>query len=123
MKLTIKRAQRKLDKLWRTKDKESARCEMCETLPVDERVRYSQLHPHHVIGKRNKMLRWDLRNRCWLCPTHHTLGNLSAHNDPIWFLGWFKRHRKKDYNYLLKKRNEILRIGIEDYKLMINDLQ
>lgn len=91
-----------LDKLWRSVGKEGAVCEICETLPVSERVNYTQLHPHHIIGRVNKLFRWDLRNRIWLCPTHHTFGVQSAHNDQMWFERWMKKHRLSDWKYLEK---------------------
>ena len=61
-------------------------------------------NPHHIIGKRNLTLRHDLRNGCLLCSHHHTLGRESAHQDPLWFLEWLMKHRRKDYNYLMLKR-------------------
>lgn len=128
MKLTIKGAQRKLDKLWRTIGKESAKCEVCETLATGK-VNYNQLHPHHIIGRRNKRLRWELRNRVWLCPTHHTLGKQCAeYNQLGWFWdksgdsGWMGTYRKADKRYLEKVRNEIVKWKLPDYVKLIEEL-
>lgn len=120
---TIKSAQRKLDNLWSTVGREDAYCEVCDTLPVEERINYSQLHPHHVIGKKNKTLKWDFRNRCWLCPSHHTLSNMSAHNDPKWFLDWFAENRPEDWEYILEKKNIITKRKLPDYISLIEELK
>ena len=45
--------------------------------------------PHHIVGRKNLVLRHDLRNGINLCYTHHVGGNKSAHNDPLWFIVWF----------------------------------
>lgn len=81
-----------------------------------------KLNPHHVIGRRNLRLRWDLRNRCWLCYTHHVGGSISAHNDPVWFLGWFKQNRPGDYKYLQEVKNEIVKRSLEDYEELYGDI-
>jgi len=99
-----------LDKLWRSIGKENAVCEVCATLPPKERSSYKKLDAHHIIGRGNRLLRWDLRNRCWLCSTHHTFGNPCAEKNQFgWFWGaeddWMGTHRPKDKSYLeeLKK--------------------
>ena len=100
----------KADKKWRTQGKENAKCEVCEFLRTN--FNYTQLHPHHVVGRKNKRLRWELKNRCWLCPTHHTLGNQSAHNDSKWFEEIFCQFRKDDWNYCQKAKKEIVKCNI-----------
>lgn len=94
-----KKLKNKCDKLWSEIIRSQGRCEVCGTLKAN--------FPHHVIGRRNFMLRWDIRNGCLLCANHHTAGKFSAHNDPVWFMDWFEHHRKDDYEYLLKKKNKI----------------
>jgi len=119
---TLKTYQNKADKIWRTKGKEGATCEVCNTLPKEERVNYTQLHPHHIEGRKNKTLKWDLRNRCWLCPTHHNLGRISAENSPLWFDDWLKEHRAEDRKYLKEKRIEISKFKIKDMEEIIEEL-
>lgn len=100
---------KKLMTLWGSIGREGARCEVCETLPVSERYNYSQLHAHHIIGRGHKATRWDLRNRIFLCPNHHTLGdpmNCAEFNIGGWFLNWdndndwMGQHRIEDKEYL-----------------------
>ena len=105
-----------LDKLWRKVGKEDAVCEICATLPINERVNYTQLHPHHIIGRGHKATRWDIRNRIWVCASHHTMGsqkNCVEYNLGGWFWGreddWLGKHRPEDREYLEKKKNETKR--------------
>ena len=109
--MTKQALKNKLDKLWKMRG--AGECEVCQTLPLADRVNYTQLHPHHIIGRRNKLLRWDIRNRIWLCPTHHTLGGNeinAQNNDGGWFLNWksdddwMGKHRKADKEYLREKK-------------------
>lgn len=122
-KVTLKGLQKKADDLWSTVGKEKARCEVCETLPENERVNYSQLHSHHIEGRKNKTLRWNLRNRCWLCPTHHTLGKPCAQDHPLWFTEWLKKHRADDYKFLMVAKNIISHYKIEDMQAIIKQLE
>ena len=64
-------------------------------------------NPHHVIGRDNHAVRWDIRNGCLLCPGCHTMNNGSAHKDPQDFMIWFGNRRPDDYEYLLKQKNII----------------
>ena len=116
-----KKLENKLDKLWRSVGKEEAVCEICTTLPREERVNYTQLHPHHIIGRGQKITRWDLRNRVWVCPSHHTMGipnNCVEFNLAGWFWGadddWLGKHRPDDKVYLEERKNETKRWTLEE---------
>ena len=104
MKTKRQKLESKLDKIWRTVGKEHAHCEICATLDPQDRVNYTQLHPHHIVGRQNKLLRWDIKNRIWLCSSHHVFGKDSVHNNPLWFTEWLKENRPKIYKYLQEKR-------------------
>lgn len=102
-----------LDRLWRTVGKETAVCEICATLPPNKRKNYTKLDPHHIIGRTNKLTRWDLDNRLWVCSSHHTLGMWSEtvqDNSGGWFLNWesdndwMGQHRKESKDHLKKLR-------------------
>ena len=101
--------ENKLDDLWRHKGKDVATCEICATLPAYQRINYTQLHPHHIIGRKAKITKWDLRNRLWACPYHHTFGpatDIVQDNLGGWFLNWdsdndwMGQHRPEDKEYL-----------------------
>ena len=112
-KTSRKRLEDDLDVLWRSVGKENAFCAVCATLPKEEQVNYSKLDAHHIIGRGNHLTRWDLKNRCFLCSSHHTFGKKQAEkNQGGWFLvwdedynkDWMGTYRKSDKLYLLEKR-------------------
>lgn len=111
MKQTKTKIAKKLDYLWGHMGKEKAKCEICQTLWVKDRINYTQLHPHHIVGRTHKATRWDLRNRLWCCPYHHTLGpatKIVQDNLGGWFLNWeydddwMGQHRLEDKRHLEK---------------------
>ena len=48
----------------------------------DCNIHYTQLHPHHLYSRRYVTMRYNLDAGICLCPSHHTMGGLSAHHDP-----------------------------------------
>ena len=72
----------KLDQLFRTVGKPQI-CELCTYFGKQQNS--PGLVAHHFIGRANKRLRWDTRNRVWLCVNHHTAESFSAHKSPEWF--------------------------------------
>jgi len=75
---------------------------------------------HHIIGRRNLNVRWDLDNGVCLCTAHHIWGKHSAHENPLFFIEimldlrgkiWYNRLKKKaDKPYKRKSYNKIFRI-------------
>ena len=101
----------RMDKKWSLIIRSLGRCEVC-----GKDGDCCQLHPHHVIGRKNLDTRWDLRNGVCLCATHHTLGKQSAHEQPLWFKDWLKEHRAEDYIYLNEfKKKKSKSFSIQDY--------
>ncbi len=98
---TIKSLKKKLDILWAglVKLRAGGKCEICG--------KTTNLNSHHIVSRHNLIFRWDLRCGCCLCVGHHKFANESAHLDPIWFIGWVKENREKDYEYLLANRNKL----------------
>ena len=94
-----KQQKKKLDSLWSTRIRSKGRCEVCG--------KDGYLNAHHIVGRRNRALRWDLRNGVCLCPGCHTFKTESAHQDLIWFNDWLKNNKAEDIDYLREKKNEI----------------
>ena len=44
------------------------------------------LNAHHIIGRSNFNVRWDVNNGVALCVKHHVFSIWSAHKNPFWFL-------------------------------------
>jgi len=106
-----KTVKNRLDKKWSLKVREVGEC------AINNKDCSQQLHPHHIIGRRNTDTRWDLKNGICLCAIHHTLGKQSAHEDPLWFKEWLDENEPERMEYLNKKRKEPLHgtYSVEDY--------
>ena len=55
------------------------------------------LHAHHIIGRGNKRLRWDLRNSCVLCYQCHFHW---AETNPLAFADWIRKVRPTDCDHI-----------------------
>lgn len=92
---------KKLDIAWSeaVKIKAGHKCEVCG--------KEDGLNSHHIVGRRNRTVRWDTRNGVCLCVSHHKFGVQSAHEDPLWFREWLEENRWEDYSYLYSIKNDI----------------
>lgn len=118
---------KKLDKQWSTLVKVRAKykCEVC-----GKNGNQCRLNSHHIIGRTNRMTRWDLKNGCCLCTQHHKFGKQSAHEDAPWFDEWLQKYRKEDYDYVNSIKNTIKKWKpsdkedlIEEYKIKIKEYE
>jgi hypothetical protein len=114
--VTKTKLRNKADTLWSEIIKSTGYCEKCGRTNV-------QLHPHHVIGRRNLILRWDLWNGICLCSGCHTMGIGSAHQDSLGFLEWYKNKYPDRYEYLREKKNFYCKRTLKDYEGLIKDLK
>lgn len=99
--ISKKGLKKKLDGLWSELVKQEAgnKCEVCS--------KKEYLNSHHIVGRRNLRLRWELYNGVCLCPGCHTFKRDSAHQNPIWFDEWLRDNRAEDYKLVKKTMNEI----------------
>jgi len=99
----VKITTKTLDGLWRQAVKKLAgdKCEKCGS------TRY--LNAHHVFGRRNYAVRWEINNGVALCAKHHTFSNeFSAHQTSTRFKDWIENKRgKKWYQDLNKQANTV----------------
>jgi hypothetical protein len=101
----------KLDKLWR--EAIHSRDKFCQVCHQTE----SRLNAHHVIGRRNQNLRWELQNGILLCAGCHTFKTTSAHQDPLWFSEWFQQEYPERYEYITSNRVNLgLKYGFDYWK-------
>jgi hypothetical protein len=93
--------KRKLDKLWSEKVREKGRCEV-------DGCNSKTLHAHHVFGRRNYGVRWDLDNGVCLCAGHHKFySHFSAHETPTIFTEWLIKTKGKEFlDRLTEKAND-----------------
>lgn len=111
MKIKKKTVKNRLDKLWSKMIRDCDKCAICGVTSFEK-----QLHPHHIIGRMRLRTRWDIKNGICLCASHHTLGKLSAHADPLWFNNWLIENKPEDFQYLMDVKREPLEpMSVEDY--------
>jgi hypothetical protein len=82
-----------------------------------------KLNSHHIVGKRNFTLRWDLRNGICVSSSKHTLARQSLHQDPEWARQWLLENRKEDFEYLESKKNMITKRTHSDKKELLKELR
>jgi len=114
--LTKSQLAKKLDDAWSLACKKKAgwKCEVCGAR--------KSLNSHHIVGRRNRTLRWDLRNGVCLCVSHHKFGLESAHEDPLWFKEWLEDKRWEDYAHLYQIKNQIKKWTLEDMQEQLDEL-
>jgi hypothetical protein len=79
---------------------------------------------HHVEGKQSYNLRWLVINGTPLCPTCHTMGRNSAHQDRTIFLSRIIGLRGQEwYDRLLKIKGEKKKWDIAEMKKKKEELQ
>lgn len=104
---TIKSLKNKADRKWAESVKRNAkgRCERCG--------KYEGVQSHHVVGRQNHALRFDVRNGVALCWYDHYV---FAHQHPLDFAEWFREHRPADYAYVMDPENrKPVKRTIQDY--------
>lgn len=84
---------KKLDALISKIIKADGRCEMCGKKDV-------VLNCAHIYSRRNKAVRWDLRNVLALCVRCH----FYTHQNPLEFVAWLKK--RFGLKYLLELEKE-----------------
>ncbi len=118
---TIRRKLRdQLDKLWAEIIKQRAgnRCEYKDCSKT------TYLNSHHIFGRSNLSVRWNLNNGACLCPGHHLFNNYSAHKAPIWFIEWLKEKRGIEwYEDLIVKANTVKKWTIPEMEALVKEFK
>ena len=82
-----------------------------------------KLNSHHIVGRRNHTLRWDLRNGVCVSSGKHTLERQSIHQDPEWFREWLKENRPEDFEYIETNKNKIVKRTNADRRELLKELK
>lgn len=109
-----KTLRNKLDKAWSRNILSKGKCEVCS--------KKESLNAHHIVGRRNLTLRWDLRNGVCLCAGCHTFRTLSAHQNPEWFHFWLEENRWEDLAYINCVMYEIKKWTLEEMQDKLEEL-
>lgn len=106
----------KLDKAWGSVIRERASncCEVCKGR--------GYINAHHVVGRRNLRLRWELYNGVALCAGCHTFKLDSAHQNPEWFHYWLEDNRGEDLQSVNDTMSEIKKWSIGELQDRLEEL-
>jgi predicted restriction endonuclease len=112
-----KTLRNKLDKAWSQLVKQQAgnKCEVCG--------KTEHLNSHHIVGRRNLRLRWELYNGVCLCPGDHTFKTNSFHQNPVWADEWLRENRGQDLKLIRSTMNEIQKWTVEDMQDKLEELE
>ena len=119
-KASKKTLKKKCDDLWRDLIRKTY-CEYCN--PDNKPSTHRKFDSHHIIGRGNNSTRHDLRNGINLCYSCHKGSKNSVEQDPQRFMNWMEIKRGEDYDYLLIKKQEEVKLTIEFYQDTLRRLQ
>jgi hypothetical protein len=114
--LTKSQLSKKLDDAWSLAVKVRAgyKCEVCGKIDT--------LNSHHIVGRRNRATRWDVKNGVCCCVRHHKFGVESFHEDPLWAKEWLEDKRWEDYAYLYQVKNQIKKWTLDEMQDQLDKL-
>jgi hypothetical protein len=115
--ISKKGLKKKLDELWSELVKREAgnKCEVCG--------KTEYLNSHHIVGRRNLRLRWELYNGVCLCAGCHTFKTNSFHQNPIWADEWLRENRSEDYRLVKQTMNEIKKWTMDEMMELREDFE
>jgi predicted restriction endonuclease len=96
-KIGKKALAKRLMEEWSLKVKELAnfKCEKCGSTEY--------LNSHHIFGRKNKSVRYDVDNGCCLCAGHHKFKtDFSAHETPLLFTHFIIDKRGQEWYEVLR---------------------
>ena len=109
----------KLTKHWAiiVKLRADNKCEYCKTT--------LHLNAHHIVGKRNKSLRWNISNGVCLCPSCHVFSTIfSAHGTPTIFSKWIIGERGEYWHEdLIQEANKIKKWTKQEKKDLLKEFE
>jgi len=126
-KVKLSTLKNKADGLWSVKVKEihGFKCAICGKVhgAPNTKGKKTYLNSHHIEGRKNYALRWDVLNGIPLCTLHHDLGISSAEQSPLWFFKWLQENRPKLIDYIYSKRESKIEMSVELYLKIIDRLK
>jgi len=124
-KLTIPKLRKKAFKLWAELVRKGGVCEICGVRKGDlnNKGKPIILHSHHLIGRENHALAFDIKNGVSLCIGHHKYFKDSAHKGGLIFHDWFMKKYPERYNYLLINSSNQVDLNIQTLQEIIKQLE
>jgi hypothetical protein len=112
-------------KLWSEIVRKDGYCKYCEAKNGDlkQNGKPTILNAHHVIGRENYALCWDILNGVCLCQNCHKFSRHGAHRGGIIFSEWFRVTHPETYEYLLRNYNKEVNITVEYVQGIIDNFK
>jgi hypothetical protein len=116
--------RKKAFKLWSLRVRELGVCDLCgkKYKEINEKGKPTILQAHHIIGRENKRLAWDVKNGVCLCSYCHKWSRAGAHRGSIIFTDWFMKKHPDRYDYLIENCNVEVEPTIEYMQKQIENL-
>ena len=96
---------RKALKLWAkcVKERDGHVCQLCGARDgeLNDHGKPVILNAHHLVGRRCRALRLDLKNGLTLCAACHKFSSLGPHKGPLIFGEWLRKARPGLTEYLV----------------------
>jgi len=96
--VSVSALSKKADVLWSkaVKTKYDHKCAYCG--------KTENLNSHHIFGRNNKSVRWEIGNGICLCAGHHTFSSeFSAHKTPTEFTYWIENEYGREWLHALQQ--------------------
>lgn len=98
--ISVSALGKKADTLWSIVIRQAGACEYCG--------KTENLNAHHIFGRNNKSVRWEVSNGICLCAGCHTFSSVfSAHKNPYLFSKWLEEYKWMDYMGKLTQLSQI----------------
>lgn len=97
------------------KKRDNYTCQWCK-----KKIEASNCHTSHVITRKNKRLRWDLKNLKTLCYHCHIQ---RWHKNPLEATEWFKNKFPDRYKYLMREKNKPKKWTESELESLITEYQ
>ena len=123
-KISISKLKKHAWKLWSLIGRHKGYCELCgiKYKEINIRGKPTILNSHHVVGRENYALSWDILNSVSLCCFCHKWSPIGPHRGGIIFSDWFMKKYPERYAYLLQSYSTPVELTIESMQILIENL-
>lgn len=123
-KITIPKLKKKAYKIWSEIVRKRGFCELCgkKYKQIRENGKPVILNAHHIIGRENLKLSWNILNGISLCSYCHKFSKIGPHKGGIIFSDWYQKKYPNNYKYLLETYSQSIELTIEYMEKIIKDL-
>lgn len=121
----LSKLKKKAYKLWSENVRKIGHCELCgkQYKEINEKGKPTILDAHHIIGRENHRLSWDLKNGISLCKYCHKWSYSGPHKGSIIFAEWYRLSHPDNHSYLLQVYKEEVNVDIPYVENIIKGLE